>query len=194
MILFIKVYNIKTFSCKIYSNMMFKSFIPFAHAQSVYEIDPEFYIKQGVKTLFIDLDNTLDSYKAHNPKEETIDLINKIKKLNVTPVIISNNKPHRVCGYADALGIEYLASARKPFSKKIKLEISKRGLKNDEVMLVGDQMMTDVLAGHGAKIRVVLTEKIVKEDQWTTHINRLMDRPIRKYHRKKGNLKDWRTM
>ncbi len=174
--------------------MMFKSFIPFAHAQSVYEIEPEFYIKQGVKTLFIDLDNTLDSYKAREPKEETINLIEKIKKLNVTPVIISNNKPHRVCGYADALGVEYLASARKPFSKKIKFEIAKRGLKNEEVMLVGDQMMTDVLAGHGAKIRVVLTEKIVKEDQWTTHINRLMDRPIRRYHRKKGNLKDWRTM
>ena len=64
---------------------------------------------------------------------------------------------------------------------------------NDDVMLVGDQMMTDVLAARGAKIRVVLTEKIVKEDQWTTHINRIFDRPIRKYHRKRDNLIDWRN-
>lgn len=172
--------------------MMFKSFVPFAHAQSIYEIDPEFFKKNGVKTLFIDLDNTLDSYKARTPSEKTINKINSIKESGIIPIIISNNRPERVCGYADALGIEFLASARKPFSKRIKRELARRGLKNDEVMLVGDQMMTDVMAAHGAKIRVVLTEKVVKEDQWTTHINRIFDRPIRRYHRRKGNLKDWR--
>ena len=172
--------------------MMFKSFVPFAHAQSIYEIDPEFFKKNGVKTLFIDLDNTLDSYKARVPQERTINFVNKIKETGVIPVIISNNRPERVSGYAEALGIEFLASARKPFSKRIKKELAKRNLTNEEVMLVGDQMMTDVQAARGAKIRVVLTEKIVKEDQWTTHINRIFDRPIRRYHRKRGNLKDWR--
>ena len=173
--------------------MMFKSFIPFAHAQSIYEIDPEFFKRNGVKTLFIDLDNTLDSYKARAPQERTINLVNKIKETGVIPVIISNNRPERVSGYAEALGIEFLASARKPFSKRIKKELAKRNLANEEVMLVGDQMMTDVQAARGAKIRVVLTEKIVKEDQWTTHINRIFDRPIRRYHRKRGNLIDWRN-
>ena len=173
--------------------MMFKGFVPFAHANSIYEIEPEFFKRNGVKTLFIDLDNTLDSYKARAPQERTINYINSIKECGITPVIISNNRAERVCGYADLLGIEYLASARKPFSKKIKSELAKRNLKNDEVMLVGDQMMTDVQAARGAKIRVVLTEKVVKEDQWTTHINRIFDRPIRRYHRKRGNLKDWRS-
>ena len=173
---------------------MFKKFIPFAHAQSIYEIDVDFFKRNGVKTLFIDLDNTLDSYKAREPKERTINYINKLKEIGITPVIISNNKPHRVCGFADKTGIEFLASARKPGAKRINQEIAKRGLKKDEVMLVGDQMMTDVLAARKAKIRVVLTEKVVKEDQWTTHINRLMDRPIRRYHRKRGNLRDWRNV
>lgn len=172
---------------------MFKKFIPFAHAQSIYEIDVEFFKRNGVKTLFIDLDNTLDSYKAKEPKEHTVNYINKLKEVGVEPVIISNNKPHRVCGFANKAGISFLASAHKPFAKRIKQEITRRGLTNDDVMLVGDQMMTDVLAAHNAKIRVVLTEKVVKEDQWTTHINRLMDRPIRRYHRKRGNLIDWRN-
>ena len=173
--------------------MMFKRFIPFAHAQSIYEIEPSFFKKNGVKTLFIDLDNTLDSYKAKEPKERTLEYIKGLKKFGITPVIISNNKAHRVCGYADKLGIEYLPSARKPFSKKIKIELARRVLKPEEVMLVGDQMMTDVLAAKGAHIRVVLTEKVVKEDQWTTHINRIFDRPIRRYHRKRNNLIDWRN-
>jgi len=173
---------------------MFKSFIPFCHAKSLYEIDPTFFTKFGIKTLFIDLDNTLDSFKAKQPKQSTLDYIERIKNQGITPVIISNNKPHRVCNYANALGIEFLASAKKPFSKRILAELKRRGLENNDVMLVGDQMMTDVLAGKNCGIKVVLTEKIVKEDQWTTHINRLVDKPIRKYHKKKNNLVEWRDL
>ena len=172
---------------------MFKSFIPFAHATCIFEINPEFFKKHGVKVLFMDLDNTLDSYKARKPSNPRIgEYVEKLKAVGITPVIISNNKPRRVKPYADALGIECLASALKPFAGKILKEIAARGLSKEDVMLVGDQMMTDVIAAHRAKIRVVLTEKIVKEDQWTTHINRIFDRPIRKYHKKKGNLIDWR--
>ena len=172
---------------------MFKKFIPFAHAKSIYEIDVDFYKRNGVTTLFMDLDNTLDSFKAREPKEETINLVKILKENGINPIIISNNKASRVSGYANLLGVEFLSSARKPFSKKIKKEIAKRGIDKNNVMLVGDQMMTDVLAANGAKIKVVLTEKIVKEDQWTTHINRIFDRPIRKYHRKHNNLIDWRN-
>jgi len=172
---------------------MFKKFIPFAHAKSIYEIDVDFYKRNGVTTLFMDLDNTLDSFKAREPKEETINLVKILKENGINPIIISNNNASRVSGYANLLGVEFLSSARKPFSMKIKKEIAKRGIDKNNVMLVGDQMMTDVLAANGAKIKVVLTEKIVKEDQWTTHINRIFDRPIRKYHRKHNNLIDWRN-
>ena len=171
--------------------MMFKKFIPFAHANSIYEINPEFFVKHGVKVLFIDLDNTLDSYKAFTPKENAIAYIKRLQEHGITPVVVSNNKGKRVSSYAEGLHIDYVWGAMKPFPKKLRQEMEKRGLKEDEVMLVGDQMMTDVLAANGAHIRVVLTEKIVKEDQWTTHINRLFDRPIRKYHRKRGNLVNW---
>ena len=174
--------------------MLFKKFLPFAHATSVYEIEPDFYVKQGVKTLFIDLDNTLDSYKAKIASDRALSLIQSIKKAGVNPVVISNNKGLRVGAYVERLEIDYVYSAKKPFSKKIRTYMSEHNLSTDDVMLVGDQMMTDVLAAHGARIKVVLTEKIVKEDQWTTHINRIFDRPIRRYHRKRGNLKDWREL
>lgn len=173
---------------------MFKRFIPYAHAKSIYDVDPSFFKKLGIETLFIDLDNTLDSYKAYHPKEKTFRFIQSLSDLGINPVVISNNKGKRVSSYANDLKIQYVANARKPFSKKIKSEISKRKSNPNNVMLVGDQIMTDVLAGKGAGIRVLLTEKLVKEDQWTTHINRLMDRPIRKHLRKKGKLVEWREL
>lgn len=173
---------------------MFKKFIPYCHAKSIYEIEPSFFKKHGVKTLFIDLDNTLDSFRAFHAKENAINYINSLKKLDITPVVVSNNKGKRVSSYAKDLNVDFVSSARKPSGKKIRNEILKRNLATNDVMLVGDQMMTDVLAAKNAKIRVVLTEKVVKEDQWTTHINRLFDRPIRKHHLKKGNLIDWREI
>ena len=172
---------------------MFKKFIPFAHAQSIYEVPVDFYLNNGVKVLLIDLDNTLDSYRLHEPSENAKEIVSKIKETGVIPIIVSNNREQRVKHYADLAGVECIYSAHKPFSKRIRKFLERKGVSPTEVMLVGDQLMTDVLAARGAHIRVLLTEKVVKEDQWTTHINRLLDRPIRRHLRKKGRLPDWRT-
>lgn len=172
---------------------MFKHFIPFAHAKSIYEIDIQFFKSNNVKTLLVDLDNTLDSYKLYHPKEEAKELISNLLNSGIRVVIISNNKGKRVGSYANDLHLQFINSAMKPFPKKINKFIKEENLNRDEVMFVGDQMMTDVIAANKAKIRIVLTDKIVKEDQWTTHINRIFGRPIRRYHQRKGNLVDWRN-
>ena len=172
---------------------MFKRFIPFAHAQSIYEVPSDFYSQNGIKLLLIDLDNTLDSYRCRIPTERAVEKIKSIRDTGVEPIIVSNNREKRVKGYADKANVGFIYSARKPFSKRIRKFIQEKGVKAEETMLVGDQLMTDVLAARGAHIRVLLTEKVVKEDQFTTHFNRLLDRPIRKHLRKKGRLPDWRT-
>ena len=173
---------------------MFKRFIPYAHAQSIYEIPVDFFVKNDVSLLLIDLDNTLDSYRLYEPTERAINLIEKIKEAGITPVVVSNNTAKRVGQYAESLQVSYLSSAHKPFSKRIRNFLKERGVKAENAMLVGDQLMTDTLAAKGAHIRIVLTEKIVKEDQFTTHFNRLLDRPIRKHLKKKGKLLDWRII
>ena len=170
------------------------SFKVFAHAINIYDIDIEFFLKCGVKTLMMDLDNTLDSYRLFHPTDKARELVKKIIDAGINPVIISNNRGKRVSSYANDLNVPFIWSARKPFAGKILKYIKEHNLNKDEVMFVGDQLITDVIAANRAKIRIVLTEKLVKEDQWTTHINRIFDRPIRKRMRKKGKLPDWRTI
>ena len=173
---------------------MKNKYVPFAVAKSIYEIGVDFYKQQGVKVLLMDLDNTLDSYRLYHPTEKAFDLVKRIQEAGILPIIVSNNRGKRVSTYANDLGLTYINSARKPFSGRINKFIKAHGWNKDEMMLVGDQMITDVAAAKRVGIRVVLTEKIVKEDQWTTHINRIFGRRIRKYHAKKGNLIDWRTI
>ena len=166
----------------------------FAHAKDVFEVDVEFFKKNNVKVLLLDLDNTLDSYRLYEPTDRAKEFIQKLLDNNITPFIISNNKGKRVSSYANALGIEYLCSSGKPFAHKINKIIKDKNWHVDELMMVGDQTLTDAGMANKANIRMLLTDKIVKEDQWTTHFNRLFDRPMRKHLIKKGQMIDWRHL
>lgn len=166
----------------------------FAHAKSIFEIDVDFYTQHNIKTILVDLDNTLDSYKLYSPSQRVRDLLCKLNDKGIKLFIVSNNKGKRVNAYSKALGVDCLASARKPFAKKINRFILDKNLDKNEIVFIGDQMLTDIGAANNANIRAILTDKIVKEDQWTTHFNRLIDIPMRKRYAKKGKLTDWRTL
>lgn len=173
---------------------MCKRFMPFAHAKNIYEIDLDFFKFLNIKYIFVDLDNTLDSYRALSPNERSTNFIDSIKKIGITPIIISNNRGKRVKGYAEKLSVECLYSTGKPFSHKIKKLLKERNINRNDVIMVGDQMITDVCCGNGAKIKVILTDKLVKEDQFTTHINRFFERPFRSYCNRHNKFRDWREI
>ena len=173
---------------------MLKRFIPFAHAESIYEIDLSFYKKIGIKYVFADLDNTLDSYKQATPLEKAKELKSKLEKEGIELIIVSNNTGARVQKYSKELGVRHFSSLAKPFSSKLKKIMKRSNIKPDEVVMIGDQIVTDISCANGAKVKSVLTEKLVKEDQPTTRFNRLFDNPLRKKLRRKNLLKDWRQI
>lgn len=176
----------------IYNKSMNKRFIPYAHAQNIFEIDLSFYKKNKIKHIFVDLDNTLDSYKSKIPSKRTIDFYNTLVQNGISLTIVSNNVQKRVKEYAEALGVKYFCSIRKPFYKRICNAITKLGYNKDDIVMIGDQIFTDVACGNGAKIKTILVEKLVKEDQLTTRINRIFDKPYRKKLERKKLLIDWR--
>ncbi|MBQ0008964.1 MAG: HAD hydrolase-like protein [Firmicutes bacterium] len=171
---------------------MWKRFVPFAHAQSIFEIDVSFYKKLGVKFLLLDLDNTLDSYKTELPSKRVVELKEDLLMEGIEIIITSNNTGKRVTKYAKALGVRFMSKLAKPFSKRLLKKLKAMKIHLDEVILIGDQIVTDISCANGAKIKNVLTEKLVPEDQPTTRFNRLFDNPLRKKLNKKHLLKDWR--
>lgn len=173
---------------------MLKRFIPFAHAKSIYEIDISFYKKLNIKYVLSDLDNTLDSYKQKSPLAEAKELKENLEKNGIEMIIVSNNHGERVRKYSEELGVKNFHSLAKPFAIRLKKILKKLSINKDEVILIGDQIVTDISCANGAKIKSVLTEKLVKEDQPTTRINRLLDNPLRKRLNKKNLLKDWRQI
>lgn len=173
---------------------MVKRFIPFAHAKSIFEIDVSFYKKLGVKYVFADLDNTLDSYKQTVPSTRVLSLKEDLLVEGIELIITSNNTGKRVKTYSRGLGVRFLSSVGKPFSHKLNKRIKEMKIDKDRIIMIGDQVVTDISCANGSKIKSVLTDKIVKEDQPTTRFNRLFDKPLRRKLSKKGLLKDWRTI
>lgn len=170
---------------------MNKRFIPTFHATNIFSVDVSFLNKHNISILLLDLDNTLDSYKTKTPSSRVFALKELHEKAGISWYIVSNNTGKRVKEYADALGVKYLSSLRKPFSKRLLTKLSELGIDKEKVLMVGDQTVTDIACANNANIKCMLVDKLVKEDQPTTHFNRLFDRPIRKALKKQQLLKEW---
>lgn len=154
--------------------------IPNYYAKNIFEVPLSFFKKNGFKYLLCDLDNTLDTYDTLTPSERVIKFHESLKKEGLELIIISNNREKRVKPYAEVLNCLYLYSTRKPFGKKLKRFLKEHNLDESECILCGDQLITDIPCGLRAGVKTLLLDPISKKDQWTTHFNRILDKPKRK--------------
>lgn len=165
---------------------MRKIFIPTYQIKTIYDLVPSRLKELGIEVVLSDLDNTLASFRCKDAEEKTIALVNKLKDNGIAFYIASNNTSKRVQRFASTLGIKALSGLRKPLSRRLKRLLDVEGLDKSKTVLVGDQIMTDVIAGNGAGIRTILTEKLVPEDPPWTKFNRIFEKGKRKAINKKG--------
>lgn len=167
---------------------MIKKIIADFHATSVYSLDIEELKLLNIKLAFIDLDNTLAQYDLLSPEKRTYELIKKYKDNGIEVVILSNNREKRVSHFVSKLKVKYISSCHKPFKSKIKKYIISNCIETSNAIIIGDQLLTDVMLAHALNMKCVLTEPISKIDQFTTRFNRLIDRPLRKKYLKENRL------
>lgn len=165
-----------------------KRFVPTWHAKSIYEVNNDFYLKNGIKVVFSDLDNTLDAFDVLTPSKEAIELKNRLNADGIELIIISNNKSDRVKNYAKDLGVKCLHSAHKPFKKRVLNYLKFNNIAPNSVIMIGDQTVTDIACANNAKIKSILVDMLVTRDQPVTKFNRFFDRRIRKKLHKKNLL------
>ena len=167
---------------------MIKKLITNYHASSIYDIEPQHLKDLGYKTIFADLDNTLAQYNVLIPEQRTFQLIDKFHDLGLEVILLSNNTIKRVMPYAEKLHTKYIYSTHKPCSRKFRHYVKDHSIDLKTSVLIGDQLMTDRPLAKMTKMDFILTEPLVKIDQWTTKINRLIDRSLRNKYLKQGRL------
>lgn len=161
-------------------------FKPTMYKKSIYDINYNLLKKQKIKVLIFDLDNTLALIDEDKCPEKSRELIEKLKK-DFKIYIISNNTPKRIAPYAEELGIEGIANARKPFTKGLNKVLNK-GYKKEELVMIGDQLVTDILSGNLFSIKTIWTDPLGEKDLKITKLNRWLEQKILRYYKRRNIL------
>ncbi|QWB96557.1 YqeG family HAD IIIA-type phosphatase [Mycoplasmatota bacterium] len=156
----------------------YKKFIPVSYYPNIFDIDYQTLTKQGVKSLFFDLDNTIIAYDEQKMSEKTFAFLKELQK-DFKIIIVSNSQKSRVKLAADQY--PYVHFAKKPLLFGLKKAVRMAGFEKDEVVLIGDQVMTDVFGANRLKIKSILIKPIKKSsDKWITSLNRFFAKCILK--------------
>lgn len=159
-------------------------FRPDIYKKNIFEIDYKKLKKDGIKCLIFDLDNTLGLIEHEKCPEETRKLIKELEK-DFLIFISSNNTQQRIDPYLEDLGIKGVAWSLKPSTRSLRKIRKNEKLKKDEMVMIGDQIVTDILAGKRYKIKTILVDPLGKKDLKITGLNRLIENKIVKYYEKR---------
>ena len=146
---------------------------------------PDIYKKNILKCLVFDLDNTLGLIDEKLCPKDVKKLIKKLKK-DFKIYISSNNVASRIKPYAMDLDIEGESFSVKPLPKGL-IRIRKRGrFKKNEMVMIGDQIVTDILSGKLYGVKTILVDPLGVEDLKITSVNRKIEAIIVRRYMKKG--------
>ena len=132
--------------------------------------------RDNIKGLIFDVDNTI-STMGKGVTKECFDWIKEAKSLGYRICILSNTinlkKVRKIMQQLDVNGLYF---ARKPSTKGFKMALDILDLKKEEVIMIGDQIFTDVWGANRFKIKSILVKPINKKEGPFT----LIKRPIEK--------------
>ena len=158
---------------------MLHKFTPWLRVKTVYEIPLEELWKNGIRGIITDLDNTLVGAKEPLATPELIVWLELVKKMGFKVVIVSNNGELRVRKFAEPLQIPFIHRAKKPTNAAFHKALQWMELSAEQTVVVGDQMLTDVLGGNRMGLHTILVLPIALLDEgFFTKVNRKIEKVL----------------
>lgn len=167
---------------------MFKNFQPTWHAHAIYDLTPPILQKNGIKAILTDLDNTLIAWNNPHGTEQLRKWLRQMQNANIPVMVVSNNSYKRVGIALADFTLPYVAYSVKPLPFGIKKALRQLHVSADEAVLVGDQLLTDIRAGHASGIRTILVDPIVSSDAFFTKFNRMVEKVILRHLHSIGEI------
>ncbi len=152
--------------------------IPDVYQKNIFNINYIKLKKQGIKCLLFDLDNTIASKEMKKPTKKVIELINNLKEEGFVVIIFSNASYKRLKPFEEQLKIKVISRAFKPHQYKYKKFLKDYGFKPKEVAFIGDQILTDIKGGNKIGFTTIFVDRISKNDEIITKINRFRENKI----------------
>ncbi len=159
-------------------------FKPDVYQKSIFDIDYDKLYNRGIHYLIFDLDNTLALLEEKECPPRVKELIVKLKD-KFTIIMISNNISSRIKPYKEELKIDTVSLAMKPLTKGLRKITKLYKCDKKEMIMIGDQVVTDILSGKLFGIATCLVEPLSDKDLKITGFNRKVEEIILNNYQKK---------
>lgn len=155
---------------------------PKSFFQNIYEITPEFLKANGIRAIVSDIDNTLVTYDDPEPTEELRKWFKGLEEAGIKLAFISNNKGDRVELFNRSLGYHAFSNAHKPLIGRMLKAVETLGEGKEHTAALGDQILTDIVAGNRSGIHTILVPPIKDKTNLFFKTKRLLERKtVKKY-------------
>jgi uncharacterized protein len=143
----------------------------------VSDVTPEMLRDRGIKAVVSDLDNTLVCWHDDAVTDLVLAWLETLRQAEIRVCLASNTQRlSRLNRIAERMGVLHVpTSARKPFTRGLRHALSLLESAPAETAMVGDQILTDVIAGNRLGCTTILVTPLSPREFIGT---RLISRPI----------------
>jgi len=160
--------------------------IPKMYKKCIFDIDfDELKDKYGIKVLLFDFDNTIIEKGNYKLSDKTKKFFKKLSN-NFIVYIVSNSFDSKKLGIiSKELDVPYIGASMKPFSRGFR-KIKFKSISNNQIAMIGDQLLTDVYGGNRMGYYSILVDPIVENtDIVFTKVNRFFENMVFKSKKNK---------
>lgn len=144
------------------------------------DITVSFLKENNIDAILLDVDNTVSPPSSREIYEGVPQWLDEIKKSGIEVIICSNNFKSRVYPFAESIGLDCVAMSLKPLPFGFARAKRKLSVKPKSVLVVGDQIFTDILGANLAGMKSALLEPQSPDNGLGISLRRRLERPIRK--------------
>ena len=130
------------------------------------------------RNVLLDVDNTILTRDTHEVPRDVGFWLAKARDAGITFCLVSNNWHEGVYQLANRLSLPIVAKAVKPLPPAFLMALRKLGAKRSETVVIGDQLVTDVMGAHFLGMKAYLLAPLVEQDLPHTLLLRNFERVV----------------
>lgn len=138
-----------------------RHFCPTEALDKLEDVDLEGLRAAGKSVILLDVDNTLLPWRSRDIPESTTRWLEKAKAMGFQFCILSNTRnPERLTELAGKMGIPFVRDKFKPSTRMYNMALEQFKIEPSAAVMIGDQLLTDVLGANRAGIDSIWIKKI----------------------------------
>ncbi len=118
----------------------------------------------GYRNVLLDVDNTILTRDTHEVPRDVGHWLAKARDAGISFCLVSNNWHEGVYQLANRLSLPIVAKAIKPLPPAFLMGMKKIDAKRANTVVVGDQLVTDVMGAHFLGMKAYLLSPLVEQD------------------------------